>query len=1195
VNLALLPTNPASHVGPLKASLLNNPDLELTVLIARRLRPYLDNEQFGALIDQLVAIHRPDSKLPANNQQDKMTGPPTHASVSKDLESAAAKSAGNSDSDENNKDEPLDPKDADNKPDAAVADADENLPADDTNFEFANDEVDETDDVLMSEVDAELRLRSGLVLAIYDQIHRLRPDEITIVAERLVSTISQNATKLDVLAEAFASAGRLLRESLTAIYLNQEKVTIDRISAATLLARYEAGNPKIIAELIQNATPEQFKILFAKLSDKDVTAIQLFRKELKKTWIPHWIDEPINDPELSDEAVELITNADGIVNERFVVVQTLEFDQLDRAVELLDRSGYSAFTIRPYAHETKTMVAAVWHRDGKRTVFKKGLSAEGVDDQEDRQRKSTEFSLHDLAGYQDGNTVKYLVLWREGPPQRVLIKLGEYNPVLEKELKTLEDAHFRPKRQMTFLNADRRLEYCGLWEQNDTPDHKSIRQISLPAMGYLGFEFYEQSLRSEPLKNPFNVDLSIVPCPRRLTPDEELTLANRALEDEPNSKQHLFRRAQAHLDLGNYQAAVDDLLEQHPDFDDRYMLLTRAYGLLGEKEKAEAAQDTYDRIGAAPAKPYVKALVDVYFGRHVEALQEVDNLLTEKHTAIRKESLLFYAACVYSEASLAVKDQTLSEEYLHRAIRLIGELVKENVGHRNHHHDEILADHRIDPIRSDPVFQKYIDEMLLDRRYSAVWQRNPDFETRELHGRNPSGHRLDCENLTKLGYRPRTISVASFERKKELLTASIWYRPREPSRSEQLKRRTNSAVALYRLGHVKNVWPLLQDPNRTFDPSLRNRVIHALAELDATPNALVKKLHEKKTENDKVLLQSIILALGEFDESIVKEIKPKVVGRLGELLHNDPRLSIHSAVEWLRRTWRITELPLPDKPPVLGQTRNWFEGRLGHTMAIFDAGEFSMGSSTSEQQRHPNELLHTRIIRRRFAIATTEVTKHQFQRFDEVGETSLATGNEPQAEVTWFQAAKYCNWLSEQEGIPEDQWCYEPNEKGEFGEGMKLKPDYLQRTGYRLPSEAEWEYACRAGTSTNWNFGQFSDLISKFGWVRVGKTDMQPQRVGLKKPNLFGLFDMHGNVSEWCQEATETYPSDLGEAQWVDPATTVEDVDDERVYIKLSTMRRYRGGSIQNYPFYSRSADRNTNDPDAELKDMGFRVAKTMP
>jgi tetratricopeptide (TPR) repeat protein len=337
-----------------------------------------------------------------------------------------------------------------------------------------------------------------------------------------------------------------------------------------------------------------------------------------------------------------------------------------------------------------------------------------------------------------------------------------------------------------------------------------------------------------------------------LTPDEELKLANRALDDEPNNKQqHLFRRAQAHLDLGNYQAAVDDLLEQHPDFDDRYMLLTRAYGLLGEKEKAEAAQDTYDRIGAAPAKPYVKALVDVYFGRHVEALQEVDNLLTEKHTAIRKESLLFYVACVYSEASLAVKDQTLSEEYLHRAIRLIGELVKENVGHRNHHHDEILADHRIDPIRSDPVFQKYIDEMLLDRRYSAVWQRNPDFETRELHGRNPSGHRLDCENLTKLGYRPRTISVASFERKKELLTASIWYRPREPSRSEQLKRRTNSAVALYRLGHVKNVWPLLQDPNRTFDPSLRNRVIHALAELDATPDALVRNCTRRRLKTTK--------------------------------------------------------------------------------------------------------------------------------------------------------------------------------------------------------------------------------------------------------------------------------------------------------------------------------------------------------
>src|SRR5262249_44997296 len=125
----------------------------------------------------------------------------------------------------------------------------------------------------------------------------------------------------------------------------------------------------------------------------------------------------------------------------------------------------------------------------------------------------------------------------------------------------------------------------------------------------------------------------------------------------------------------------------------------------------------------------------------------------------------------------------------------------------------------------------------------------------------------------------------------------------------------------------------------------------------------------------------------------------------------------------------------------------------------------------------------------------------------------------PQDHVDWYMAAYYCNWLSQREGIPRDQWCFEPNDKGQFGEGMRVAPDYSRRMGYRRPPEPEWEYACRGGTTTARFFGESAELLRRYACCAVNSEDHKVP-VGTFRPNPFGLFDIYGNVFEFCLDAS---------------------------------------------------------------------------
>ena len=275
--------------------------------------------------------------------------------------------------------------------------------------------------------------------------------------------------------------------------------------------------------------------------------------------------------------------------------------------------------------------------------------------------------------------------------------------------------------------------------------------------------------------------------------------------------------------------------------------------------------------------------------------------------------------------------------------------------------------------------------------------------------------------------------------------------------------------------------------------------------------------------------------------------------------------------------------PPPPTDPTDPTPVDTFTNTIGMKFVLIPNGSFPMGSNNHvgevevvypENPAHAVELTHD------FYMSVYETTQEHYEAIVGTNPSHFIGDNLPVDSLTWIDAVRFANALSASEGLA---LCY--NNEGTVIGGAAGNP-YLC-VGYRLPTEAEWEYACRAGSRTAYSFGSDSLQLGDYAWYKANAGE-KTHPVGQKLPNAWELYDMHGNVFEWVHDFYgDDYYSVSPDS---DPHGPQTDPDPDGSFVKM-----VRGGSWWHTATHSRSSKRDVvARAFGGVSRLGFRLARTV-
>lgn len=390
------------------------------------------------------------------------------------------------------------------------------------------------------------------------------------------------------------------------------------------------------------------------------------------------------------------------------------------------------------------------------------------------------------------------------------------------------------------------------------------------------------------------------------------------------------------------------------------------------------------------------------------------------------------------------------------------------------------------------------------------------------------------------------------------------------SEKERLAKREAIAVlTLARLGSPEYLWERLAPAE---DPRLRTLLIHRMHPYGVDGKTL---MHRLDIEEGCSVRQAILLGLEAYrHDGLSAGDRHQLVKTCCSLYRSASDPGVRAGAEWLLRSWgHEPELANVHQELAGKSGENWLVTQELHTMIVI-RGLRRPGRPGPQVGRPQAEDVDGPPVEHTYALSAHEVTIEQFQKFDsdlEYAEDVTTDPRCPANNVTWYDAARYCRWLSEQEGLSEEEMCYPPVD--EVKPGMSLPDDFFSRTGYRLPAPEEWEFAARAGTVTSRFFGDSAEMLPEYAWY-TANSQFRLHVIGMLKPNPMGLFDIYGNVFEWCDRR-------IGEEGALAP-----DGSEQQVAC----------GGAYRYPARDATSDANrgTFNANTEASLLGFRVARTI-
>ena len=439
----------------------------------------------------------------------------------------------------------------------------------------------------------------------------------------------------------------------------------------------------------------------------------------------------------------------------------------------------------------------------------------------------------------------------------------------------------------------------------------------------------------------------------------------------------------------------------------------------------------------------------------------------------------------------------------------------------------------------------------------------------------------------------------------------------DPQRLGAIQRQANAAVALARLENPQPIYEFLTVDR---DPEGLAQFIYRIRGREVSPSLLMKSFETlralpvpndpTKRQQHYYRLYGMLLGLGEYPlDQLPSAEREGFLKQLSSLYAEHPSRTIHSAVGWLLRRWgqeekvrSVAEKELPYDP---SGVREWYvirvdptariegsakegdtreEGTIDlaapiyFTMIVYPGGEFEMGEAGQQEKKG---------VAGPFAVSDREVSWGQFSAVDddshrktwEIQFNQMLKGrrlysDEPVFGVSWFDAVSYCRWLTERKMLGEENQCYLQKDLSRANTSSKgwleitdnkdwewqMDP---RKSGFRLLTEAEWEYVARGGAIAQFGFGTSLHLLGEYGWF-FDNSEKWSHRTGLLRPSVAGLFDIHGNVWEW--------------------------VDD---WLTVGSYRLGRGGGWGDDAANCKSTARRRYTPDIPDSDLGFRIAQS--